>query len=124
MCSSDLLTWSDAAELRFGWPADRMAAFAGPASGEVVIHYTIDQAPQGAVTLRGHCTDCAKSVDLVPTLTAAAGRGWQTAHIPLACLGGVRIGGIDLAVARPLTMRVASIELRPGGQPKSCAGPM
>ena len=118
------LTWSDAAELRFGWPADRMAGFAGPASGEVVIHFAIDQAPKGAVTLRGHCADCGKSVDLVPTLAAAAGRGWQTAHIPLACLGGVRIGGIDLAVVRPLDMRVASIELRPGGQPKSCTGPM
>ena len=117
------LTWKDAALLHLGWPADRMAPFAGTASGEIVIRYAIDQAPQGAVSLRGDCADCA-TLDLVPTLRAAAGRGWQSAHIPLACIGGGGIGGVDLAVARPMAMRIATIELRPGGPSKGCAGPM
>ena len=119
-----LLVWKEPAALRLSWPADRMAGFAGPASGSVVITYALDGAPQGSVTLRGTCADCAKTVDLAPTLAAATGKGWQTAQIPLACLGGGKIGGLELAVGGALQLRLAKVELRPGGQPKSCTGPM
>lgn len=118
------LTWNDAAVLHIGWPIDRMSPFGGSTSGELVIRYTIDQAPHDAVTLRGDCADCGKGVDLVPTFTANAGHGWRSATVPLACLGGARISGIDLAVSGRLGMKIATIELRPGGQAKSCEGPM
>ncbi|WP_408591044.1 glycoside hydrolase family 3 N-terminal domain-containing protein [Novosphingobium sp.] len=116
------LIWKSAAELRFTWPvAANPTKGSGPA--EIVLRYTIDQAPHGKVVLRGDCADCGTGVDLVPTLTAAAGRGWQNVRIPLACLGGNTSGGMSLAVDGPLEMKIATIELRPGGQAGSCTGP-
>ncbi len=121
------LIWKGPADLRLSWPVTSMKPFAGVASGEVVLRYTIDQAPTGPVTLKGVTQSGAggAQVDLVPTLRAAAGRGWQTAHIPLACLAnnqtsGSDIAGVDLAVATPLGMKIATIELRPGGAATSC----
>lgn len=118
------LNWQDAAVLHIGWPIDRMAPFGGATSGELVIRYAIDQAPHDSVTLRGDCADCGKMVDLVPTLTANAGHGWRSASVPLACLGGARISGVDFAVSGRLGIKIATIELRPGGEAKSCVGPM
>ena len=115
------LVWKGPAALRLTWPAAAMAAFAGKPGGAVVVRYTLDQAPKAAVTLRGD-GGTAAAVDLAPTLSAAAGRGWQTARIPLACLGGGRIEGIDLASAGPLGMKIATIELRPGGDEAPCSG--
>lgn len=115
------LIWKGPADLHLSWPAEKMKPFAGPASGEIVVRYTIDQAPKEPVTLKGAG---GAQVDLVPTLAAAAGRGWQSAHIPLACLGGSVISGVDLAVGGALGMKIATIEVRPGGAAKSCTGPM
>jgi beta-glucosidase len=115
------LIWKAPAELSFAWPVEKMAAFKAPASGEIVLRYTLDQVPAGLVTLRGK--DGA-AVDLVPTLTAAAGRGWQSAHIPLACVGGGQISGLALNAAAPLGIKIATIEIRTGGQPKGCTGAM
>ncbi|WP_018076047.1 glycoside hydrolase family 3 protein [Novosphingobium nitrogenifigens] len=115
------LRWTAPAELRLTWSADQMQPFNGANSGEVVLRYTIDQAPTGPVTLSG---EGGKAVDLVPTFTAFAAHGWQSAHIPLACLGGSGIRGLALASAAPLGMKIATIELRPGGQAKACTGPM
>jgi len=114
------LIWKGAAGLRLSWPVEAMKPFAGAASGEIVLRYTIDQAPKGAVTLTGAG---GAQVDLVPTLAAAAGRGWQSAHISLACLGGSAIAGVDLAAAAPLGMKIATIEVRTGGAAGGCTGP-
>lgn len=113
------LIWKGPAELRLTWPSRAMVPFAS-ATGELVLRYTIDQAPTGPVTLRGN----GGLVDLVPTLAAAAAHGWQTAHIPLACLGGSKLDGVTLNVAAPLGIKIATIELRTGSQPKSCTGAM
>ncbi|NOW48731.1 beta-glucosidase [Novosphingobium sp. SG751A] len=119
------LIWKGPADLRLSWPVADMKPFAGTASGEVVLRYTIDQAPGGPVTLAGITETGAggTQVDLAPTLRAAAGRGWQTAHIPLVCLAGKAggaIAGVDLNVAAPLGMKIATIEVRPGGAATSC----
>lgn len=113
--------WKGPAELRLDWPAANMVPFGTPASGEIVLRYTVDQAPKGVVTLRGIG---GATVDFAPTLAAAAGKGWQSAHIPLACVGGSHITGIALAAAAQLDIKFATIELRPGGPLKSCTGAM
>jgi beta-glucosidase len=114
------LIWKGPAELQLSWPADKMTPFDTQASGEIVLRYTLDQAPKGSVTLRGQ----GAQVDLTPTLAATIGKGWQSAHIPLACLGGAKINGVTLGSTAPLGIKIATIELRPGGQAKACTGAM
>jgi beta-glucosidase len=110
------LVWTGPASLQFRWPVRTFAP-----QGALSVRYQLDVAP--AAPLRLKALGAATAINLRPTLTRGAGKGWQTMEVPLACLGTVDLPGIELASEGAITLDVTTIRIVPQAADTACDGP-
>jgi beta-glucosidase len=111
------ITWSDPAALQLRWPS---RAF--PAAGALSIRYRVHEAPTAPVRLRSLASG-STVLDLQQTLARGAGKDWQGLEVPLACLGGPELSGIELASEGAFVFEVESIRIVPQATDTQCSGP-
>ncbi len=111
------LSWTGPATLSLRWPQRDL-----PRTGAVEIRYQAANSPQAPVRLSAAARN-AKQIDLTSTLALAAGKGWRSMQIPLACLAPDEIAGIALESAGAFVFEVESIRIAGQAADQDCTGP-
>lgn len=126
----DAATQEDARRVVWHRPATLGLQFAPaalpPAGGVLHLDVRLAAAPRAPLVLSADCAGCTASVDLAPTLSALAGKGWATLDVPLACLAPGGPGAVRLRSAAPLELEVrqiAAIARAPNAATARCNGP-
>ncbi|AJA10825.1 beta-glucosidase [Sphingopyxis fribergensis] len=89
---------------------------AGPLA--LALDLRVDQAPTAPAMLEIRCgPGCTARLDIADRLATIAGKGWQSASIPLSCVPGAKLDNITapfaLSSSAPLRLTLSSIALTP-----------
>ncbi len=102
-------------------------------NGDMALHLElrVDEAPTGSVFLNAGCGDkCRGTVDLTAALRAAAGRGWTTINVRIACFrnAGANMAALstpfELIADKRFAVSLGAVRLAPGEGPPSCPAGM
>ncbi|TMM46251.1 glycoside hydrolase family 3 protein [Qipengyuania marisflavi] len=112
-------TWTGPASLALGWTAQPL-----PATGALELQYQVADAPRAPVTLAAADSNAKGTVDLTASLALAAGKGWRTMQVPLACLtDDSQLDGIALASDSAFVFDMVSMRIVAQANETDCTGP-
>ncbi|MES2337956.1 MAG: exo 1,3/1,4-beta-D-glucan glucohydrolase [Pseudomonadota bacterium] len=112
------VTWSGRGRGTFSIANPRAVDLSGAGPLAIELAVKVDRAPTAPVSVELACgPGCSARSDVTTRVAAIAGRGWQTLHLPLACLKGADLSRVTvpfaLSTAGALQLTLSSITLVP-----------